>query len=255
MKAVAAFAALNVRRAIKDWSNLVFSVVLPVLLYLIFGAAQDFGGTEFPGGNVMAFVMVGLALYAGIAAAVSGASSAVLENNSGWGRQLALTPMTPQQIVVAQALVMLARAFFSVSAVYLAGALTGAEMSATAWASSFALAVVACLPFGFYGLAWVQLVPNEATVAMAASSVVMLAFAGNLFLPLSAQWLEWARFTPVYGAAALARYPVSEGYQVIKDAPFVVDDPLKYALLNVAAWTAVFVCLNVALSRRDKKRA
>ncbi|WP_237559133.1 hypothetical protein [Corynebacterium renale] len=149
MKAVLAFTAINLKRVVKDWPNLVFSVLLPVVLYLIFGAAQDYGGQSFAGGNVTAFVMVGMALYAGITAAVSAASSAVVENHSGWGRQLALTPMRPAQIIAAQALIIVARAVLSIGAVYLAGALTGASMPAQNWAATFALAVVACLPSVF----------------------------------------------------------------------------------------------------------
>lgn len=255
MKAVLAFAALNLRRIVKDWPNLVFSVLLPVVLYLIFGAAQDYGGQSFAGGNVTAFVMVGMALYAGITAAVSAASTAVVENHSGWGRQLALTPMRPAQIIAAQALVIVARAVLSIAAVYLAGALTGAEMPAQNWASTFALAVVACLPFGFYGLAWVLLVPNENTVAMASTSVVILAFAGNLFMPLPLDWLEGGRFTPVYGAGALARYPISEGFQVLRDDPYVIEDSLWYAVANCVAWACVFVGACAVLHRKDKRRA
>lgn len=254
MSAVLAFAALNLRRTLKDWSNLVFSIVLPVLLYLIFGAAQDLGEQVFPNGNVNAYVMVGMATYAGITSTVAAASSTVLENRSGWGRQLALTPITTVQVVIAQTLVMVARAIVSVGAVFLVGAFNSAEMPAETWLASFFAAVLACIPFGFYGLAWVLLVPNESTVAMASSSVVMLAFAGNLFLPLSESWLEWGRFTPAYGAAALARFPVSEGYQVIKEDPFVLQDPLWYAVANYLAWAIILSACCLFLNLRDKKR-
>lgn len=254
MRATLAFSALNFKRAVKDWTNFVFSILLPVLLYVIFGAAQDFGAADFPNGNVTAFVMVSMALYAGVTAAISSASSSVLEHQSGWGRQLALTPMTQGQVVCAQALVMLARAALSVVAVFLVGAFTGAQMPLGVWCASVCITVAVCLPFGFYGLSWVLAVPNENTVAVASTSAVLLAFAGNLFMPLSQQWLEWARFTPMYGPAALARFPVAEGYQVIKDDPFVVQDPLWYGLVNVAVWSVVFVGVCAIFARRDKGR-
>ena len=252
--AVIAYAALNFRRMLRDWTNFVFNVVLPVLLFLIFGASQDIEGQGFPGGNIPACVMVGMALYAGVSAAVSTASSTVVENRSGWGRQLALTPLTPLQIVVAQALIILLCSVLSIAAVFAVGALTGAEMPWEHWVICFMVTCAVSLPFGFFGLVWMLAVPNENTIGIASTSVVILAFLGNLFLPLAEGYLELARYTPLYGAAALARWPVSDGYQVIKEAPFVIEESLWVALLNCGAWALIFCGAALLLQQCDKAR-
>lgn len=89
------FAAYDLRRLLGDWAMLFFSMVLPVVLYLVFGAAMGYGSERVGSGNVKAYVMVGMALYAGITGAVAAAGSVVVEADTGWGRQLALTPLTP----------------------------------------------------------------------------------------------------------------------------------------------------------------
>ncbi|MBF0582111.1 MULTISPECIES: hypothetical protein [Corynebacterium] len=50
-------------------------------------------------GNVTAYAMVGMAVYGGITAAVSTVGTTVVEQTTGWGRQLALTPMTGSQLL------------------------------------------------------------------------------------------------------------------------------------------------------------
>ena len=41
---------------------------------------------------------------------------------------------------------------------------------------------------------------------------MILAFLGNIFFPLSGVMLTIAKFTPLYGYVALARYPLTEGH-------------------------------------------
>ena len=39
-----------------------------------------------------------------------------------------------------------------------------------------------------------------------------MAFLGNVFTPMSGLLLDIGRLTPLYGYAALARFPLTEGY-------------------------------------------
>ena len=42
--------------------------------------------------------------------------------------------------------------------------------------------------------------------------IVIMAFLGNVFTPMSGLLLDIGRFTPLYGYAALARFPLTEGH-------------------------------------------
>ncbi|WKD60143.1 hypothetical protein CCICO_00400 [Corynebacterium ciconiae DSM 44920] len=248
------FLALNLSRVFTDKAGLFFSIALPVFFFLVFGAAQPFGDQPLHDGNITAYVMIGLAFYAGAVGAVGGAGATVLEGLSGWNRQLALTPLSGRMLFAAQLAPVTLRALLPVVAVYITGALTGAEMPAAAWALSGVLCVLVSIPFGFYGVAWAMVLRSTTSVAVSSASLVVLAFVGNLFTPLPESMMPIVRLTPAYGAGALARYPLSEGTQAIADAPGMISDPLSYAVVNVVAWALLFGTIVVLLNRRDKSR-
>ncbi|WP_151529621.1 MULTISPECIES: ABC transporter permease [Corynebacterium] len=249
------FLLLNLRRVLTDKAGLFFSVALPVFFYIIFGASQPYGEQPLNHGNVNAYVMIGMAFYAGAVGAVGGAGTTVLEGVSGWNRQLALTPLKQRTLIAAQAAPLALRALLPVVAVYITGAIAGAEMPLKAWVLSGVLCVLVSLPFGLYGTAWAQLLRTNTAVGVASSSLVVLAFAGNVFTPLPESFLPFVRFTPAYGPGALARYPLTEGIQAIADESGTISDPLSYALISVVAWTVAFSTLVLLLNRRDKSRA
>ncbi|WP_317259691.1 hypothetical protein [Kocuria atrinae] len=64
--------------------------------------------------------------------------------------------------------------------------------------------------FALYGLAAGLLFRSEGAVGAASGLLVVFAFLGNVFMPLSGALLEFARFTPLYGIVGLARYPITE---------------------------------------------
>ena len=252
--ALTTFTAINLKRHLLNGPSLVFSMFLPILLFLLFGALQDYGAVMLKNGNVTAYVMVGMAVYGGITAAVSTVGTTVVEQSTGWGRQLALTPLTGTQLLLSQCVVILFRAAFPVAAVFITGALTSAEMDARSWALTFVLSVLVTLPFGFYGMIFGQLFKSDSAVNISSSALVLLAFAGNAFMPLPEFLMPFARFTPMYGAVSLARHPLSDGVQAISEAPGFVEDPLWYAIANVVGWTVIFASICMMLNKRQKGR-
>lgn len=246
------FARYDLLRLTRDWSTLFFSIALPVAMFLIFGAFQEYGSERINDSNVTAFVMVALALYAGMTGTVGAAGTIAVENQTGWGRQLALTPLTAGQLLSANLLGVAIRAVLPIVAVYVAGSFTGAEMPTSVWVSTLVLCVLMAVPFGLYGMAWALVVPTPGSVSIAATSTVVLAFLGGMFMPLSDTLLTIGRFTPVYGSVTVARYPMTDGIQITMDGQLPDPDPLWWALLNVGVWTAVFAAAVLLLRRRRR---
>ena len=145
------------------------------------------------------------------------------------------------------------RAVLPIVAVFIVGGLTNAKMQPDQWALSFVACVLCAIPFGFYGLAWTLTIPKENTVAIATASIVILAFAGNIFMPLSGSLLQVGRFTPLYGATMLVRWPLAEGTQLL-DHGFI-NDPMWYAWASIAVWTAIFVGFCLLMGKRDRERS
>ena len=76
-----------------------------------------------------------------------------------------------------------------------------------------------------------------------------------MFSPLSTDLLNYARFTPLYGAAEIARYPFSSGRTIISGGEdWLVTEPLWYAVVSLAAWAAIFLGVSALLMRRATRR-
>jgi len=243
------FVGLELRRVFRDYVTMFFIAVLPGFFYMIFGAAQDFAGERAGNGNVAMYIMISMAAYGAVTATTGIGGMAAVERMQGWGRQLGLTPLRDATYVAMKAVVAFAVAAIPVALIYVLGVVTGAEGTAAAWALSAVLVLVGAAVFAVYGLAVGLAFRTEAAVSAASGLLVIMAFLGNIFIPLSGTLLTVAKFTPLYGYVALARYPLTEGFGV--DG---VQEPLWQAVANVVVWAGIFGAVATALVRRGRER-
>ncbi len=248
------YTLFELRRVFRDPVTLFFVAGLPAFLYLIFGASQDYSDIALRHGNVAMSILVGMAAYGAVTATTGVGGMAAVERMQGWGRQLGLTPLTDAGFVATKAFVAAVVAAIPISLIYLLGAFTGASGTTGAWTLSAVVLLVGAVTWSLFGLAVGTAFRSEAAVSAASGSLVIFAFLGNLFFPLSGRLLDVAAFTPLYGYAALARYPINEGYLTDSAGTEVAPDPLWALLLNVGVWTVVFAATAVWLVRRGRAR-
>ena len=248
------YTLLELRRVFREPATLFFVAALPAFLYVVFGASQEYADEPMLHGNVALFIMIGMAAYGAVTATNGIGGMAAVERMQGWGRQLGLTPMRDVEYVAIKAVVAIVVAGIPVVAIYGLGALTGAEGTATAWVLSGVVVLVGATTWALFGLAVGTAFRTESSVSAASGMLVVFSFLGNLFFPLTGLWLEIARFTPLYGYAALARYPVNEGRSADDHGNAIVPDPLWLPALNVAVWTILFALVAVWLVRRGRAR-
>lgn len=248
------FTLIELRRVLRDYATMFFVIVLPGFLYVIFGASQEYSDERMLHGNVGMYIMVAMAAYGAVTATSGLGGMAAVERMQGWGRQLGLTPLTDSSYIAMKAVVAVVVASFPIGAVYLLGWLTGAEATGRAWLLSALVALVGAVTFSLYGLVIGLSFRTEAAVSAGAGMLVVLSFLGNLFFPLSGAWLTIAKFTPLYGYAYLARYPVNEGLSLDNRGNPIPVDPLWMPTLNVVVWTLLFAMLAVWLVRRGRSR-
>lgn len=244
---------LEIRRIVRDPVNLFFTAVLPAFFYLIFGAAQDYGKEDIGRGNVAFLVMVAMAAYGAVSATVAIGGSAAVERSQGWGRQLGLTPLADSAYVAVKGALAVSIAAIPITLVFLLGALTGARATSWVWALSAAILLAGAMVFALYGLSFGLAFNTEAAVGAAGGSVVILGFMGNIFFPLSGTLLSIAKWTPLYGYAGLARYPVSQG-EVFTTQEGLMREALWIPALNVVVWLVVFGTIALLLVRRGRER-
>ncbi|WP_238385064.1 ABC transporter permease [Nesterenkonia muleiensis] len=253
---VSAYILMDFWRNLRNFANSFFIIVLPTVLFLIFGVSADWNEFDLPDGtgNVSAHTMVGIAVYGAATATTSLAGSAAVELQQGWGRQLALTSMPHGMFVLAKSIIALVMAAFPVLLINLVGLFTATEMDPERWIATALLTVVASLPFALYGLLAGLAFRSDAAVGAAAGLLVVLGFLGNNFFPLDGILLDIGRFTPMYGVTALARYPLTGGDILSTGEGTLGTDPLWALLLNIVAWSVVFTVGCFLLRRRSTAR-
>lgn len=245
---------MELLRTVRDFLGLFFTAVLPAFLYVIFGASQSFSQDPAGNGNVAMYIMISMAAYGAVTATTSIGGMAAVERMQGWGRQLGITPMQDSQYVLVKATLGLTIAAIPVALIYALGYLTGAEATGRVWAISALVVLLGAALFSLYGLVFGLAFKTEGAVSAASGSLVILAFLGNLFFPLSGVMLTIAKLTPLYGIVALARHPLTEGWIVDPDGGPPVQEPLWVPVVNVAVWLLILATLATVLVRRGRGR-
>lgn len=248
------FVGLELRRIFRDYVNVFFIAVLPAFFYLIFGASQSFATESAGNGNVAMYIMISMAAYGAVTATTGIGGTAAVERMQGWGRQLGLTPLTDASYVAMKATVALVFAAIPIGLIFVLGVFTGASGDSSSWILSAVAVLIGAAVFSVYGLVFGLAFRSEAAVGAASGSLVILAFLGNIFIPLSGTMLSIAKFTPLYGYVSLARYPVTGGVLIDSSGNALPSEPLWVPVLNLSVWAVIFVVLTTWLVRRGRGR-
>ena len=247
---------LDLYRSLREPANLFFVVTFPVAMYLVFGRLNASAGDYGPHahGNVSASVMLAMASFSACLGATSASAAAAVEQSAGWGRQMAVTSRGLRGYLVVKTGTAVGTAALPVVVVLAAGALTDSQMEGWVWAVSPLICLIGVLPFVLWGLAAGMWLPSSASIGIATSLVSLFAFIGNTFMPLNHTLLTISRFTPMYGATALARWPLGEGWTYVPDRQAGVQDPLWMPLANLVVWTLIFGLLVIGARHRATRR-
>jgi ABC-2 type transport system permease protein len=237
---------LEVRRLLRNRQTLIFAMVLPAIFFLIFGLNSAYADQRSGNGNVSAFIMISMALYGAVLATASGGAMVSIERASGWSRQLRVTPLSPTAYIAIKMLTSLVLGAASVLAVYVVGALARKpSMPVRVWIVTALCVWVGSLLFAAFGLFIGYLLPAENVMQIMGFALMLFAFGGGLFIPLSqysSALRTMATLTPLYGLNQLVHYPL-------------VGGALNWTwVLNLVAWLMLFVAGAVWRFRNDTAR-
>ncbi|MFC8716621.1 ABC transporter permease [Kitasatospora sp. NPDC057198] len=242
------FVRYELRRRFNRQTTL-FTVLLPAVLYLALFRTAPSGGARLPHGDFAAWMMTGQAVYGAATAAVSSAATISVEKSAGWMRTIALSPLTPPGYLLVKVVCSVLMAGVPVAVVGVLGALTGAHADASVWTLSLLTAWAGSVVFAALGIGMGLVMKPDVVMHMPGLTMTGLAFLGNLFVPLGGTMLEVSRFTPMYGVATLARYPLNEGFSFHGEHSGAAG-----AVLNLLAWGAGFSFLAVRRFRKSTGR-
>ncbi len=237
---------LEVRRLLRNQKTIIFTIVLPVVFFLIFGLNSQYANDRDGHGNVSAFIMISMALYGAILATTSGGAMVSIERAAGWSRQLRLTPLAPTAYIAVKMLTAMVLGLSSVLAVYIVGLIVGRpSMPGYLWIITGLSVWIGSLVFAAFGLFMGYLLPTENVMQILSFALMLFAFGGGLFIPLDQfphvlQTL--AQLTPLYGLNQLVH------------APLVGRGVTLATILNVVVWLSVFAGGAVWRFRKDTAR-
>lgn len=240
---------LDIRRAVRNRRAMIFTLVMPTLMYVIFGAAQRYNDDKIGSANTSAYVMIHMAVYGAILAAAATGASVALEQQAGWTRTLRLTPLSTSGYVLTKVLVALTVAALPVLLLTIVGTASGARASAGDIILAVLLGWLGSSIFAAFGLAIGSALKADAAVQVQGGVLTLLAFAGNVFVPMSGHMLTVAQFTPMYGVNALATYFITDGATVNGD-----HVSLLVIVANVIVWAAIMVGAATYFLRRGTER-
>jgi len=237
---------LEIRRMLRNRRTVLFTMVLPVFFFLLFGLNSAYANLPYGSGNVSAQVLINLALYGAVLATTAGGAMVAIERSVGWSRQLRITPLSPAAYIAVKMLTAMVLGLSSLTAVFVVGGITGKpSMPIWVWVVSALSVWVGSLIFAAFGLFMGYLLPTENVMQILSFVLVIFAFAGGLFIPLK-QYphvvQEIAQYTPLYGLNQLVH------------APLLDTAPHLAWIANAVVWLAIFAAGAMWRFRKDTAR-
>lgn len=239
----ATYLRTEVRRTLRSPRYVVFVVGMPVGLFLLF--ASLYGDDTQDGISGRAWLMVSMAGFGAMGAAVSVGGRISGERSVGWTRQLRLTPLPGRTYVLAKAATALLVAVPALVAVYAVGAADGVRLPAGRWAEAGGWSLLALAPFVALGIWLGHQLTVDVLGAVTGALLTGLAVLGGIWFPadqLPGALRDVARSLPSYWLAQAGREPLAGSW---------VGWP---GLAVIAAWTAAFGLLAARAYRRDTAR-
>ena len=240
-----AYTRFELLRTFRNKRFLLFSLGFPLALYLVIalpGRSQhDFGGT---GIDLPLYYMVGLASFGTMMAMVSSGARIAGERQTGWTRQLRITPLSTRAYFRAKVVTAYAMAGTTIVVLYVAGIAIGVRMPAGEWLQMTALLLVGLLPFAALGILLGHLMTVDSMGPATGGIISLLAIVSGTWFPV-----------PDHGvlhdiAQALPSYWLTQASHVSLGG----DGWSSTGWLVVAGWTVVLVRLAGYAYRRDTKR-
>jgi ABC-2 type transport system permease protein len=242
-----AYLRLEIRRSLRNRRYLIFTVVFPVLLYVMYTAVvpADSSGGTLDGLTWPVYFLVSMAAYGAIGAAMSQAVPVAMERRQGWARQLRVTPLSSRAYVAVKVLSAVLLTVPALVLVGLAGALINhVPIAVGPWLVTIAVMAVASVPFAALALLLGYLLDPESAQGGMVLTYFSLAILGGLFAPLESlpdAIATIGRMLPSSHFASLGRDLVAGR----------LPDPVDVAVL--AAWAIALGALAAWRFRVDER--
>lgn len=237
---------IETKLVFRNLSFLTFVIALPSVLFLVYAGVFGGEGTYEDGTPVVASLMVSMAGYGAMAAALATGTQVAFERVSGWQRQLRLTRMSGLGYIAAKAVLAMMVALPVIALISVLGAaVTGVRLSFDQWLVATLGVWAAALPFTVLGILIGLVLNGEAAASVGGMLAVLLGFAGGMFFP--------SQVLPGWGQALMKAAP-SYWLRDVGQSAFSDGAQVGAAVAVLAGYTVVLGALGTWRYLRDESR-
>lgn len=241
----ATYLRMEVVRLLRNKRVLIFSMLMPAVLLLIFGGLYKKDALN--GVGAAAYLMVSMGLFGSMTAAIGSGGTIAVERGIGWNRQLRLTPLPSSSYIATKVVLSLLMALPPLLLTWIIGASAlDVRLSASTWLLITVGAWLGAIPFAALGLLVGYLAKPDSVQQISGLLYMLLAAFGGIWVPaeqmpqLMHRIAEW---TPAYWTGQVARSPL---FHASLDA---------HGIWIMLGWTALFGTLALRRFRADTARA
>ncbi|MFL0456907.1 ABC transporter permease [Brachybacterium paraconglomeratum] len=231
------YAAHTTAMTLTNVAFMVFTIALPVGMYLLFSTMF---GAEAEG-QARGMIMINMAAYGGLGAAVTAGTQIQEDQRNGFLRQLVVAGLSPRSFLIGSVIAASAVIVPALAAVGLVGLATGVEASPGRFLLTLVVLWLGLLPTILIGLVLGMVLRGAAAMAGGVVTMMAMAIFGGLWMPLEMfpQWIQdLGRALPTYWISSLGQWSL-QGAEL----------PVT-GLVVIGVWTLVLgVLCMVSMSR------
>jgi len=235
MNGTLALAGAEIKRLRRNRRYLIFTVGLPVILYLIFSKQNATAYSV----AFAAFYMVGMAAFGAFSGAFNNNTIRISqERKDGWIRQLRLTPLPPNAYVSAKIIASMATSVPAIVIVLLLGRFYGGiHMPAWKWIVIAVTIWLGTLIFAALAVAIGYLFQPDSVQPVAIALYFLFVIFGGLWFPLSGGLKSFGEITPTYWVMKISTDVINTGTIPVT------------GVVVILAWLVAFVALATLVVR------
>jgi ABC-2 type transport system permease protein len=183
----AAYTRYEMLRLVRNKRTFIFSLVFPLALFLVIGGSNkdayiDEGPLHI---RLITYFMVSMAGYGAMIAAISGGARIATERQTGWNRQLRLTPLSVRTYFGTKVLTSYFIAIASIALLFVAGIVYGVHISPVGrWFAMTGLLLVGIMPFVAMGILVGHLLTTDSMGPAVGGGTAFFGFLGGTWFPV-----------------------------------------------------------------------
>lgn len=229
-------------RGFRNRRYFIFSLIFPLILFLFVAGANrhvKLDGISFP-----LYYMTGMIAFGSMIAVMGGGARISVERQTGWTRQMRITPLPVRAYFRAKILSGYTIAALSIVLLAVAGVAYGVHLSAGGWATMVGLVLVGLIPFAIIGILLGHLLGPDSLGPALGGITSLFALLGGAWAPLATNgtFLTIVKLIPSY-------WLVQAGKTALGNSGWPVE-----GWIVIVVWTLVSLRLAMVVYRRDTAR-